>query len=202
MPVLYSWCGQTDNPPAATGGNIRLSSQWGALHYYLYHRWCGWICRNFELENFCHLLGIESTVKNSVPFRELHNYRGKDGWNNVYNQVIDIRHLKRINRSKFNNIKAKYVYFYLLPNLIESPLCVNYDIRNVNKSTNIDCEILFYSKVDNDNAIIHLGIQEDNSGKYFPKTFFIEKVSNTGDDVFVANQQKITVTIENRIIML
>ena len=157
---------------------------------------------NFELENFCHLLGIESTVKNSVPFRELHNYRGKDGWNNVYNQVIDIRHLKRINRSKFNNIKAKYVYFYLLPNLIESPLCVNYDIRNVNKSTNIDCEILFYSKVDNDNAIFHLGIQEDNSGKYFPKTFFIEKVSNTGDDVFVANQQKITVTIENRIIML
>ena len=75
-------------------------------------------------------------------------------------------------------------------------------LRYVNKSTNIDCEILFYSKVDNDNAIFHLGIQEDNSGKYFPKTFFIEKVSNTGDDVFVANQQKITVTIENRIIML
>ena len=60
----------------------------------------------------------------------------------------------------------------------------------------------FSIAVDNDNAIIHLGIQEDNSGKYFPKTFFIEKVSNTGDDVFVANQQKITVTIENRIIML
>ena len=156
----------------------------------------------FELENFCHLLGIESTVKNSIPFIELHNYRGKDGWNNILNEIIDIRHLKNINKVKFNNVKAKYVYFYLLPCLIEKPSSVNYDIKNVNKSTTIDCEILFYSKVENDNAIIHLGIEKNNSGTYFPKTFFIEKVSSSEDDAFVSNQQKITVTIENRIIML
>ncbi len=39
----------------------------------------------FEYENFCHLLGIEATVRNSVPRTELHNYRGADGWNNVRN---------------------------------------------------------------------------------------------------------------------
>jgi len=31
--------------------------------------------------------------------------------------------------------------------LVENPIAVNYDVQNVNPITNIDCEILFYSKV-------------------------------------------------------
>ena len=97
----------------------------------------------FNLENFCHLLGIEY----SVPMKELHNYRGKAGWDNISNLVIDFQLLKSLNKNKFKNIKAKYVYFYLLMDLVENPIAVNYDVQNVNPITNIDCEILFYSKV-------------------------------------------------------
>ena len=58
------------------------------------------------------------------------------------------------------NVKAKYVYFYLIPNLITSPLAVNYQKSNVSPPTLIESEILFYSPVENDTAIIHLGIQQ------------------------------------------
>ena len=56
----------------------------------------------FDLENFCHLLGVEMIVKYSVPHGELHKYRGKDGWDNVTNSVIDIAYLKRLNKRKKN----------------------------------------------------------------------------------------------------
>lgn len=156
----------------------------------------------FNLENFCHLLGIESIVKYSVPMKELHNYRGKDGWDNISNLVIDFQLLKSLNKNKFKNIKAKYVYFYLLMDLVENPIAVNYDVQNVNPITNIDCEILFYSKVKNDNAIIHLGIEKSISGFYFPKTFFVEKVSKKEEDIYIAQQEEIIVKVKDRIIML
>ena len=37
----------------------------------------------FDKENFCHLLGLETIAKNSVPFKKLHNYKGIDGWQNI-----------------------------------------------------------------------------------------------------------------------
>lgn len=156
----------------------------------------------FDLDKFCHLLGIESIVKCSIPRKDLHNYKGIDGWNNVSNLVIDIPHLKNINRKKFKSVKAKYVYFYLLPKLIENPMAVNYDINNVDGTTNIECEILFYSNVENDNAIIHLGIEEDDLGYYFPRTFFVEKVSEKEKDIYITKQEKVDVTVENRVIVL
>lgn len=155
----------------------------------------------FELDKFCHLLGIESIVKYSVPRNELHNYKGQDGWNNVVNLLIDIQHLKSINKRKFQNVKAKYVYFYLIPGLIKNPMAVNYDINKVEPETSIECEILFYSNVKNDNAIIHLGIEKGEEGYYFPRTFFVEKVSKKEDDIYVKRQEEIRVEVKNRVIM-
>lgn len=155
----------------------------------------------FELDKFCHLLGIESIVKYSVPRSELHNYKGKDGWGNIKKLSLDIQQLKSINKRKFKNVKAKYVYFYLIPRLIENPMAVNYDINKVEPETNIECEILFYSNVKNDNAIIHLGIEKGDEGYYFPRTFFVEKVSNKEDDIYVKKQEEISVDVKNRVIM-
>lgn len=155
----------------------------------------------FELDKFCHLLGMESIVKYSVPRNDLHNYKGQDGWDNVVNLVIDIQHLKNINKRKFKNVKAKYVYFYLIPGLIENPMAVNYDINKVEPETNIECEILFYSNVKDDNAIIHLGIEKSNEGYYFPRTFFVEKVSKREDDIYIKRQEEIGVEVKSRVIM-
>lgn len=160
------------------------------------------ISLRFNTRNFCHLLGIESIAKRAVKNTELHNYRGDEGWNNIKNQSIDFKHLKQLNKKQFQNIKAKYVYFYLIPNLLESPLAVNYDKNKVKPPTNIECELLFYSKYDN--AVIHLGLEKDCFEEYYiPRTFFIEKLKNVGDkDIYIDNQEQITVTKENRIIMI
>lgn len=39
-------------------------------------------------------------------------------------------------------------------------------------------------------------------GYYFPRTFFVEKVLNKEDDIYIANQEEIKVKIDKRIIML
>lgn len=90
-------------------------------------------------------------------------------------------------------------YFYLIPVLLESPLAVNYDKSKIMLPTNIDCELLFYSTYDN--AVIHLGLEKEEEGNfYFPRTFFVEKLSKPeGKDIYIDNQEQIVVTKENRI---
>ncbi|MEW4412678.1 hypothetical protein [Clostridium sp. AN503] len=43
----------------------------------------------FELENFCHLLGLESVAKNSVKSAERFQYKGKTGCSHCRNKVWD-----------------------------------------------------------------------------------------------------------------
>lgn len=156
----------------------------------------------FDQENFCHLLGIESIAKKSIAFSNLKNYKGLHGWNNIKNGSLDISTLKKLNKRQFMNVKAKYVYFYLIPNLITSPLAVNYQKSNVSPPTLIESEILFYSPVENDTAIIHLGIQQKSGSSYrIPRTFFVEKVSSDAADIYVKNQEKILVSVQKRIIL-
>lgn len=156
----------------------------------------------FNKKNFCHLLGVETIAKKAVKFSELHNYRGEDGWNNIKSGALDIKHLKTLNKKKFLSVKAKYVYFYLLPSLLETPLAVNYDKSKVMPPTNIDCELLFYSIYDN--AVIHLGVEkEEHEDFYFPRTFFVEKLSKPEEkDIYINNQEKIEIVRNNRIILI
>ena len=156
----------------------------------------------FNTKNFCHLLGVETIAKGAVKYSELFKYRGEAGWHNVKSGVIDIKHLKALNKKKFLSVKAKYVYFYLIPSLLETPLAVNYDKSKVMPPTNIDCELLFYSTYEN--AVIHLGLEkEDDEEFYFPRTFFVEKLSNPEDkDIYIDKQEQISVTKEKRIILL
>ncbi len=106
---------------------------------------------------------------------KLHNYKGINGWYNIINSKIDFSFLKQINQKKF---------------------------KNVNNSTNIDCEILFYSPLSNDNAIIHLGISKNTYGYYFPRTFFVEKVSNKNNDIYISNQEHIDIYVKKRVILI
>lgn len=156
----------------------------------------------FNIENFCHLLGIESVAKHSVKTSELYHYRGTRGWKNIKAGVISMKHLKQLNLKKFKSVKAKYVYFYLLPSLLECPAGVRYKKENVVPTTRIECELLFYSYFEN--AVIHLGIeQETQYGYYVPRTFFVEKLSDdNGEDIYVKNQEKLEVKKMYRTILL
>lgn len=51
-----------------------------------------------------------------------------------------------------------------MPDIIEHPVAVNFENKNVDLSTKIDCDILFYTG--NENAIVHLGIKEDETLGY------------------------------------
>lgn len=156
----------------------------------------------FDYKNFCHLLGIESIVKQAVSFKNLYQYRGINGWDNIKNKVITIPILKNINRRKFNNVKAKYVYFYLLPCLISKPLAIKYDKDMVVAYTAIECEILFYSQIEGDNAVIHLGLEKKADDSYYiARTFFVEKVNKVEDDIYVNKQEIIDVVVKQRIIL-
>lgn len=156
----------------------------------------------FEEENFCHLLGIESIVKTSINRRDLHNYRGINGWNNISNGVLTFDCLKKLNKNNFKDKKEKFVFFYLIPNLIETPKAIDFDNSIVIPATNIKSKFIFYDKYNS--AYIHLGIEKSDKGDYYiPRTFLIEKITDKSDgEKYIKNQGKITVSKENRIILL
>ena len=124
-----------------------------------------------------------------------------NGWDNIQNGSIDFKCLKSLNKRKFQSIKAKFVYFYLIPELIEEPMAVLFDGSKVDPPVSIQSEMLFYSTYDN--AVIHLGIDVDDECIYFPRTFFVEKLGNEKiDDIYTVNQTKIEVVKERRTILL
>jgi len=155
----------------------------------------------FDKENFCHLLGIESIVKNNVRMNELQNYKGLRGWQNIEDEAIDFSSLKSINKKKFQSVKAKYVFFYAIPNILESPIAVRFNPEDVDPPVRIQSEILFYNKIDN--AVVHLGIDRENGERwYYPRTFFVEKLKDDNIDIYIENQQKIETKKINRTILL
>ncbi len=156
----------------------------------------------FDSERLCHLLGVESIAKGQVKYKDLCQYRGDRGWNNIENGVLDFKHLKNLNKRQFNNVKAKFVYFYLIPNLIEKPLAVYFDGSKVNPPVRIQSEILFYSTYEN--AVIHLGIDKaDDEDYYYPRTFFVEKLGEKNvEDIYTKNQIEIEVKKLSRTIIM
>lgn len=156
----------------------------------------------FDNVRFCHLLGLESIAKGHVKYNELSQYKGEKGWNNIEAGNLAFKHLKTLNQKKFKSIKAKFVYFYLIPDLLDKPLGVIFDKNNVNPPIQIESEILFYSSYEN--AVIHLGIdKEDNSVFYYPRTFFVEKLGKDNvTDKYTINQPSIAVKKEYRTITI
>jgi hypothetical protein len=149
----------------------------------------------FDQENFCHLLAIEKIVKYSVNKRDLWKYKAQAGWDNVVNGTITIDLLRQKKTKKqFDNNKNKYVFFYLIPHLIDSPKGVLYDASVVDGSTQIDCEILFYDNLQS--AYVHIGIEyNEQAGYYRPRTFFVERITpNKNGMKYIENQKDITVT--------
>ncbi|MCQ4086386.1 PBECR4 domain-containing protein [Saccharibacillus sp. JS10] len=149
------------------------------------------IILKFEEDKFCHLVGVEQSVRGSVSPNVLNSYKGKNGWNRIKNEEITFAHLKATGgKAKFGDIKIKLVYFYLLPHILSSPNKVVYYNVVVN---HINCEILIYDI--QQNAYIHLGIEKGSDGIYFPRTFLIEKItaSSSGTKFIVPQPEPVNV---------
>ena len=74
----------------------------------------------FNKENFCHLLGLETIAKNSVPYKKLHKYTEIDGLHNIYGEnedgsILGIPHIKTSNKKMFySKVKNDYVIIHLV----------------------------------------------------------------------------------------
>ncbi|MBK5201902.1 MAG: hypothetical protein JJE21_10315 [Spirochaetaceae bacterium] len=154
----------------------------------------------FDKNNFCHLLGIENTLRHSVNKEDLFTYVGQAGWDNIKNEILDFKFIKGKNKLGFNNNKSRYVFFYLIPKLVDHPKGILYDASKVMGLTLVDCELLFYDEYQN--AYIHIGIKEDKDlGYYIPKTFLIEKITEHSDGrKYINKQDKIIVTSKKGLI--
>ena len=129
----------------------------------------------------------------------LYNYKGMQGWENIKSGTLNFYVLKRVNKKRFNNVKDKFVFFYLIPNLIKSPKAIYFDNKKVLPCTNIECEILFFYEYDK--LILHLGIEPNADNTYYiPRTFLIERINQNNDGLkYINNQQIISVEVKNKI---
>lgn len=79
------------------------------------------IVLHFEKENFCHLLGLEKMLTGKIAAKDLKNYKGLDGWNNINNGTIDREHMRsRAGKINFNSLKGKMIYFSAFHRIITS----------------------------------------------------------------------------------
>ncbi|QWI25663.1 hypothetical protein EXW34_31320 (plasmid) [Bacillus mycoides] len=142
----------------------------------------------FDQNNFCHLLGLEDIVKRNV--RDASGYKSQAGWDNIKLGNIDFADLKSKNQRNFKDNKSRFVFFYLIPQLIDAPKGVLFDPDKVGRPTRINCELLFYDELQK--AHVHVGIKYDaDLGYYIPKTLLIEKNAGTK---YLDKQTEIIVT--------
>jgi hypothetical protein len=133
----------------------------------------------FNKEHLCHLLGIEKMAKGAVKYKERYKYFGHEGYNNIQNGTITIKHLKDLNKGRFNFIKDKLIFFYLLPYIVDSPEIL-LDFVTSEDDSLIEAKLLAYMSTEE--AYVHLGIDEDDESKrFFPKTYLIERINETSD---------------------
>ena len=156
---------------------------------------------DFKPDYLCHLLAIEKIYKKTVAQRDLVNYRGILGWDNIRNSTIDFSTLIAANKREFKNSKDKYVYFYTLPLLFDKPSAVLFGNKQY-INTNVDCEMLFYDVYDN--AYVNIGLSESSTtNRFFPRTLLIERITaqNNGKK-FIDGNTQITVAKKPNIILV
>lgn len=127
------------------------------------------IVLHFEMDNFCHLLGLEKMVSGKIAAQDLKNYKGLDGWSKIKDGTIGREHMRsRAGKANFNSLKGKMIYFAAIPGIITSSTAMI-------KFHKLGSEYLIYG--DFDNAIVHLGISkrsETNYETWCPRTILEE----------------------------
>lgn len=152
---------------------------------------------DFNKENFCHLVGLQSIVNKTLKERAASKYRGMPGFNGVMNGIITFDDLKKKNKGGFNSVKSKLVNFHLIPKLLMSSTQVVYYTQPVNS---INCALLIFDVYHN--AYIHLGIDKIVEGTYVARTFLIEPITQKNSGTTFIDGQKGPIPIVKTLKML
>lgn len=190
----------TKNPPI---NQISLQLLQDYYDHYLYpNKYC------FELENLdvievlfnkknlCHLLGIVTVIEKAIHMSQHFEYKGIRGYTKIKDGTLTINELKRIDKKRFGLSKDKMVFFYWIHKILESPnLVLKYQQTS---ESHISCDFLLYDIRDG-HAIAHLGLVKDGN-VYYPKSFFIERVTEHSDGKkHITDQEEIRIVSVSKV---
>jgi hypothetical protein len=153
---------------------------------------------DFHKESFCHLVGIEKLARNVVSKKDRHKYVGVNGYENIKNGTITLKELRDAAKKRINLIKDKLVFFYLIPQIIESPTIL-LDFITAPDGSNIEAQFIAYSSTEE--VYIHLAIDEDEkTGRHFPRSFFAERINESNDGTkFIKGQTPLKVVSTKKV---
>jgi hypothetical protein len=130
----------------------------------------------FHPENFCHLLGLDKIAKSVTTNVGIHNsHKGHLGWKRIKEGRLTIQSLRGLGGSYFNHYtERKIVFFYTLPQLLLSgSAMVQYVPISASK---LNVELILFDTFAK--SWVHLGLEKESDwDSYYPKSFFIERIS-------------------------
>lgn len=145
----------------------------------------------FDPERFAHLLGLEKVAKRVTPNVRIHNqHKGWSAWHRMKNGKLSLSGFARFAGSHYDGkTKGKVIYFYSLPQLLESGNAI---IRYVPfPASRLNCELLIFDKYDG--SWVHVGLEKESNGEgYFPRSFFVERITTAApNSCYVVGQPNV-----------
>ncbi|MEK5040083.1 PBECR4 domain-containing protein [Sporosarcina sp. FSL K6-3457] len=156
------------------------------------------ILLKFDLDKFCHLLGVEKSIKHKIHFaKDRKAFRGIRGWNSIVDSTITKASIRAIN-GDLKKMKDKMLHFYYLPRLLDNGSLV---IKYVpNTQSTIKSAYILYDISQADNVFVQIGIQPEKHGQwYFPETFLINRITATNPTNKQAEPPSTVIKIMNRL---
>lgn len=156
----------------------------------------------FKKDDFCHLVGVQQIAKaryiNDVKKKKqkkinTYLYSGDSGFNRAINGKCEFSHLKNLFTPEYSKQEKyeKFNFFHLIHKLLES---AEVKVINFTKLSDSDivCDFIFHDEYDN--ALLHLGVEQDKDGtRFFPRTFFCRYLSNSNHDKFITGNTPIAI---------
>lgn len=128
----------------------------------------------FEQSQLAHLLGIQKVDHSRADLK------GQKCYDEIRNGNLTFTKLKAINRSRVaQECKDKMRYFDELPNLLDSPDCVEFDVDASGKRTRIRMKFALKADRLSSGKTLILGVDTTgNRSDYFPRTWLIEPMGS------------------------
>jgi len=136
----------------------------------------------FYKENLCHLLGLQHIFGND------RHYLGKSGYEQIKNNLLTTKDLKKHNEKQYNFIKIKLKHFNEIIELMKNCSIVRFYPDRCFPHTRIEADFLLYK--DNQRYMLHLfAVREHNTKQYSPRSFIVKTNGDKNYTQFTDNQE-------------